>query len=126
MRNRFYQSRELLDEIRTPHLLHSDLWEGNVLLDKDTLEITAIIDGDRAMFGDMDFEFSSPWMENPALREGHGSVIHTPSLPGHSKRRQLYQMFYCLWEAYVWYAEYNDSGLYESKKRQLLQQITCF
>lgn len=49
LRHQFYKSRELLDEIRTPHLLHTDLWEGNVLLDRDTLEIAAIIDSDRAM-----------------------------------------------------------------------------
>ena len=53
LRHQFYKSRELLDEIRTPHLLHTDLWEGNVLLNTDTLEIAAIIDSDRAMYGDI-------------------------------------------------------------------------
>ena len=41
IRHQFEKSRELLDEIRTPHLLHTDLWEGNVLLNRDTLEIAA-------------------------------------------------------------------------------------
>lgn len=30
IRSVFSQNRDLLDEIRTPHLLHTDLWEGNV------------------------------------------------------------------------------------------------
>ena len=30
----FRRSRELLDQVRTPHLLHLDIWAGNVLLDR--------------------------------------------------------------------------------------------
>ena len=45
---------------------------GNVLLDRETLEILAVIDSDRAVFGDPDFEFAAPWMEDPALRRGYG------------------------------------------------------
>lgn len=51
---KFYQNKALLDEIKESHLLHTDLWEGNVLLDNETLEIAAIIDCDRAVFGDVD------------------------------------------------------------------------
>ena len=66
----FRRSRELLDQVRTPHLLHLDIWAGNVLLDRETLEILAVIDSDRAVFGDPDFEFAAPWMGGPALRRG--------------------------------------------------------
>lgn len=126
LRNLYYESRELLDEIKTPHFLHTDLWSGNVLLDPDTLEIAAIIDSDRAMFGDIAFEFASPWLEIPALKEGHDSVLPKISLPGDARRRQLYQMFYYIWEIHVGYSEYNDTGLYEARKRQLLDCISCF
>lgn len=34
IQHQYKKSRELLDEIRTPHLLHTDLWEGNVLLNQ--------------------------------------------------------------------------------------------
>ncbi len=120
LRHQFYKSRELLDEIRTPHLLHTDLWEENVLLDRDTLEIAAIIDSDRAMYGDKDFEFSSPWMDNSILKEGYDSIIQESTNPNDVKRRKLYQMFFCLLETYVRYGEYNNPELYETHKKQEL------
>lgn len=126
VRRLFYKSRELLDEIKTPHLLHTDLWEGNVLLDADTLEIAAIIDSDRAMYGDRDFEFSSPWMKNAALREGYRSVIPETDAPNGEKRRALYRMFFFLLEAYVGYGEYNQPELYQTRKKQLMEHILCF
>ena len=126
LRHQFYKSRELLDEIRTPHLLHTDLWEGNVLLNTDTLEIAAIIDSDRAMYGDKDFEFASAWMDNLALQEGYNSIIQKSTSPNDAKRRQLYQMFFCLLEAYVGYGEYNNPELYKTRKKQLMQHTLCF
>ena len=114
--------RALLDEVRVPRLLHADLWEGNVLLDEDTLEIAAIIDGDRAVFGDPDFEFAAPWMERPALLEGYGRAPDAPS-SGRAERKRLYRMFYCLLEAYVGYAEYNDSELYADRRARLMELL---
>lgn len=113
----FEQNRDLLDQVRTPHLLHTDLWEGNVLLDRETLDIAAIIDCDRAVFGDVDFEFAASWMENPALKEGYGQ---TEQPPGREQRRQLYRLFSSLLEGYVWYAEYDNMEIYESCKEKLL------
>lgn len=126
LRYQFYKSRELLDEIKTPHLLHTDLWEGNILLNKDTLEIAAIIDSDRTMYGDKDFEFASAWMGNFSLKEGYDSIIQKSTSPNDVKRRQLYQMFFCLLEAYVGYGEYNNPELYKTRKKQLMQHILCF
>lgn len=126
LRNLYYESRNLLDEIKIPRFLHTDLWAGNVLLDPDTLEIAAIIDSDRAMFGDIALEFASPWLEIPALKEGHDSILPKSSLPGDPERRQLYQMFYYIWEIHVGYSEYNDTGLYETRKKQLLDSISRF
>lgn len=117
--SRFYQNREILDEIKVPHLLHTDLWEGNVLLDVETMEIVAIIDCDRAIFGDTDFEFSSPWMQVPSLREGYGIKLKENFSENRSKRQKLYQMFYCLLDSYVGYGEYNDRELYENNMRKL-------
>lgn len=50
-------------------------------------------------------------------------MIQRPAIPGHVKRRQLYQMFFFLLEAYVGYAEYNQPELYESRKKQLMQYV---
>lgn len=120
---KYDQNKDLLDEITKSHLLHTDLWEGNVLLDQETLEIAAIIDSDRAVFGDADFEFASSWMQNPALKEGYGSIMQESLRPERTKRRQLYQMFFSLLDAYVGYVEYNNPELYQSNRRRLLELL---
>jgi aminoglycoside phosphotransferase (APT) family kinase protein len=45
---------EPLDAIRTPRLAHGDLWTFNVLVDRSVVppRITAVLDGDRAYWGD--------------------------------------------------------------------------
>lgn len=119
----FKLNGDLLDQIKMPHLLHTDLWEGNVLLDENTLEIAAVIDCDRAVFGDVDFEFASPWMENSHLKRGYGAVMQMSLSRERVKRRRLYQMFFSLLDAYVGYCEYNNLELYENKKKRLIELL---
>ena len=45
-----------LDVVRTPTLVHTDLWEGNIFLDPDTLEIVGVVDTERAIFADPLYE----------------------------------------------------------------------
>lgn len=44
--------RPHLDEVTEPHLVHNDLWPGNVLLDPATGEVFGVVDFERALFGD--------------------------------------------------------------------------
>lgn len=119
----YYENKKLLDEIHIPHLLHTDVWEGNVLLDEASHEIAAIIDGDRAVFGDIDFEFSAPWMEDPALTEGYGLNAEVSACEKRQKRRELYHLFYLLLEAYVGVGEYNNAEQYKESKKKVLEII---
>lgn len=119
----FRRGRALLDQIQTPHLLHLDLWAGNVLLDRDSLEILALIDSDRAVFGDPDFEFAAPWMEDPDLRRGYGFPEIAPGDRERLERRRLYQAFYLALDAYVGLGEYNNPGLYRDRKAELLRTL---
>ncbi|MGC4939495.1 phosphotransferase family protein [Kribbella sp. DT2] len=48
---------ELLDTVRTPRLIHFDLWDGNILVDGG--RISGLIDGERAFWGDPVAEFVS-------------------------------------------------------------------
>lgn len=124
MINRLYKENGyILDEITIPHLLHTDLWEGNVLLREDTHEIAAIIDGDRAVWGDIDFEFSSSWMQNAILKEGYGLKSDEGFDENRKKRILLYQLFYALLEAYVGAAEYNDYGQYRVNRQKAFEII---
>jgi aminoglycoside phosphotransferase (APT) family kinase protein len=45
-----------LDVVTVPTLVHTDLWEGNVFLDPETLEIVGVIDTERAIFADPLYE----------------------------------------------------------------------
>ncbi|MFC0623554.1 phosphotransferase family protein [Kribbella deserti] len=48
---------DLLDTVRTPVLVHFDLWEGNILVENGRL--TGLVDGERAFWGDPVAEFVS-------------------------------------------------------------------
>jgi aminoglycoside phosphotransferase (APT) family kinase protein len=51
----------VLDEVTTPALVHFDLWDGNILVESGSagLRIGALIDGERAFWGDPLAEFVS-------------------------------------------------------------------
>lgn len=117
----YEDSRELLDEITTPHLLHTDLWEGNVLLNPEKNKVAAVIDGDRAVFGDIDFEFAAPWMDSPALLRGYGKDKQDSKDLKRLRRRELYLLYYMLIETYVGIGEYNNKEQYEQGKCKTLQ-----
>jgi aminoglycoside phosphotransferase (APT) family kinase protein len=48
---------ELLDAVKTPRLIHFDLWDGNILVEDG--RITGLVDGERAFWGDPVAEFVS-------------------------------------------------------------------
>jgi aminoglycoside phosphotransferase (APT) family kinase protein len=52
----------VLDDVQTPALLHFDLWDGNVLVDKDVdgaWRLTGLVDGERYLYGDPLLDFVS-------------------------------------------------------------------
>ena len=50
-----------LDEVTVPSLVHWDLWDTNVFVDPDTLQVVGVIDFERALWGDplMEAQFLS-------------------------------------------------------------------
>jgi fructosamine-3-kinase len=56
-----YAHQDLLDEVTTPVLVHFDLWDGNILVDRvdGRATVTGLIDGERAFWGDPVAEFVS-------------------------------------------------------------------
>ncbi len=118
LRRRFTAGGPALDEIRTPRLLHTDIWEGNVLLTEDAREIAAIIDGDRAVYGDIDFEFASDWCA--CLAPLCGWEPAQAGTPARQERIALYRLYYALLEAYVEAAEYNNPEFFREKRDAVL------
>lgn len=64
-------------------------------------------------------------MGNPALKEGYGPMMQKALTPDRAKCRQLYQLFFCLLDAYVGYGEYNNLELYKNSKRQLMELLNA-
>ncbi|MDC7289950.1 aminoglycoside phosphotransferase family protein [Blautia schinkii] len=118
----FTANQQLLDEIRVPRLLHTDVWSGNVIFSREngTLRIKMIIDGDRAVFGDEDFEWAAPWMNIPELFRGACLPDEGFYEEKRVMRRRIYLLFYCLLECYVGIGEYNDLDLYRKKREEAL------
>jgi len=44
--------REVLAAVKAPSLVHKDLWQGNIFVDPDTVQIRGIVDFERAVYGD--------------------------------------------------------------------------
>lgn len=121
----FTEAVPYLDEIHTPGLVHTDLWLGNVLMSTDTPrpEFAAIIDADRALWGDVDFEFSSiHWMlEEEAFWKGYGRKL---SMDENSRiRRGIYHLLSRLWNGYVFLKEYNQPEQAEEERQLALAQM---
>lgn len=113
-----------LDEIETPRLVHTDLWEGNILLDPSKKSrIVAVIDADRAIFGDPDYELSCPWLLNQGFLKGYEEDRHSFFHEAYNSekrvtRRKLYVLMFRLFEGYVGLSEYNNRELYENSLKE--------
>ncbi len=115
----------ILDEIQTPSLVHTDLWKGNILIrsDSEEPEFAAIIDADRAIWGDPDLEFSSiQWTyTEPTFWEGYGQTLSMDS--SSRTRRTVYTLLLCLFNAYVYMQEYNQHEKAHEEKMRVLNQL---
>jgi fructosamine-3-kinase len=82
----------VLDEVTQPRLLHWDLWNGNVFV-KDGM-ITAIIDWERALWGDELMEFYFRYHEDsPGFHQGYGMPTDSPN---QRVRKKLYDLYFDL------------------------------
>jgi len=121
----FDTNAALYAEIDTPRLVHADLWAGNVLVRptgaNGEAELAAIIDADRAIFGDVDFEFASPWMINEAFLKGYGERGEMEA--DRSIRIDTYKLIYYLIDTYVWKIQYDNDEEHETNKRRMLEML---
>lgn len=118
----FNRHMPMLNRIETPQLIHADLWEGNVLVHND--EVAAVIDGDRALFGDMEFEMASGWMINDAFIEGYGRAPATDT--DSITRRKLYSLQFSLLDTYFCFGEYNNVEGSDANRDSTLKTLSEF
>lgn len=113
-----------LDALTEPHLAHCDLWAGNILIQTvgDRYSVCAIIDGDRAMFGDPALDIATGWLTTPEFLEGYGRN-ETPD-ENAAARNRVYTLFFTLQDAYIWKIEYDREDIFEENLRRLDEILT--
>lgn len=118
-----FDDTSAFDLIRQACMVHTDLWEGNVLVDKKDgkWQVAAIIDVDRAIFGDKDMEFNSAWIINHDFLRGYGRRLDSSSES--IFRRNAYDLLGSFMYAYVWLVQYENMDRYESAKRRGLSVL---
>lgn len=116
----------ILDEITVPHLCHCDLWFGNILVTpEEHPKFAAVIDADRAMWGDPELDFFIiSWTEkSAAFWKGYGKALEAKD---NSKiRRLIYTLMWALFDSYVYHNQYNaPESAAQTKQRALDQMYT--
>jgi aminoglycoside phosphotransferase (APT) family kinase protein len=81
-----------LDEIRTPCLVHWDLWDGNIFVNPETRQITGLIDFERALWAEplMEANFGALG-KNPSFLEGYG--VEMLATKNQKIRHVLYDLY---------------------------------
>ena len=92
IRRRVQHASPALDELETPHLVHWDLWDGNLFIDPLSHHLSGIIDFERALWGDplMEVGFASAQADTPFM---HGYGLRMLDTPGQQLRRTLYSVY---------------------------------
>ncbi len=113
--------KDALSEIRRPTLCHGDLWGGNVLVKQadDGWHLAAIIDMDRSLYGDIDFDLGCPWFR-------HKDLFNEPKNSKNRRIRQaIYDMMFFIYEAHVWYLQYDNKKHADNSRRIVLQKASA-
>ncbi|MGC5165593.1 phosphotransferase family protein [Luteimicrobium sp. DT211] len=104
VREAVVRGEHALARVTTPRLVHGDLWAGNVLVDPATLEVTGVIDGERALFGDPLFDLMAadamgtggipaPYLEGYRAAGGTLAEPRTPAAEDEALRLRLYRLY---------------------------------
>jgi aminoglycoside phosphotransferase (APT) family kinase protein len=119
-RELFKDNFYILDEVKTPYMVHTDLWQGNILLKSCSgrLHIAGIIDLDRTIFGDKYWDLVNPWMINDSFIKGYRE--ETPKTENHEKRCSLYKLLNGFFASYVCLIEYDDANWFNREKSNAL------
>lgn len=117
------QRKTALSALPEPRLAHCDLWAGNILVRQNNgrYSVCAIIDGDRAMFGDPALDIATGWISTPEFLEGYGE--DSPQDENAQTRSQVYALFFALQDAYIWKIEYELEDIFAENLRRLAEML---
>lgn len=119
----FRDSTGLFDIKEKPSLVHTDLWDANILVRKaeNTWEIAAVIDADRAIFADREYELATPWLVGEDFMRGYGVPLDM-TREG-CLRREAYNLLGNFFAAYVFKVQYDDMPSYEACKEAAFNSL---
>lgn len=105
-----------------PSLVHNDLWAPNILVRQHDGRwgIAALIDADRAMYADPEFEFVL-WENEPHFMTGYGKPLDMTAEG--TRKRKFYSVALNLFGAYVYKVQYNQDTEYQMVKKAALEAI---
>lgn len=86
------RSTDALDEVRSPRLVHWDVWDPNVFVDPASLRVVGIIDFERVLWADplMEAQFVAKRADDELIA-AYGSPLF--EAPGAARRRRLYDLY---------------------------------
>ncbi|GIP27498.1 hypothetical protein J23TS9_26280 [Paenibacillus sp. J23TS9] len=122
----FRDNRSLFDDITVPSLVHNDLWDPNVLVSRDEdgeLHIAALIDADRAVYADREYEFIV-YENQPDFLKGYGYELSMEVRP--RARRVAYQVMMAFLCAFVYEVQIVKPDNADWCKQNGLQQLKAF
>lgn len=120
----FEQNKALFDQIKQPVLVHNDLWAANVLVHgkQGEMSIAAVIDGDRSMFADREYEAILN-TDSATFHAGYSRPLE--SSPEGQARRLAYRLLSSYFNAYVHQHQVDqpeDGRIFEERTLDLLEK----
>ena len=118
-----FAQQVIFDQITQPRLVHADLWEGNVLVQEHNgrWQVAALIDIDKAIFGDPALEFAFPTLLNDDFLRGYGRGADNSS--DATFRRNAYRLLYSFMYTYIWHAQFDDEDKAQAAKQDGLAAL---
>ena len=110
---------DVLDEVTEPCFVHWDLWDPNVFVEPNTLEVVGVIDFERALWGDplMEGQFFSK-IGDATFLDAYG--VPMLSTPGAVRRRLLYDLYlFVVMVVEVAYRQYPTDDIDRFAREQL-------
>ena len=115
----------LANSVTEATLVHTDMGPGNILArtDAEPPVFGALIDPDRGMWGDVEFDFCRiQWMLCDDFIAGYGRDVRVCDAET-LRRRELCWLLRCCFDTYVWEAEYNVHEYMLAGKREIRQML---
>lgn len=115
--------RDVLNVVELPSLLHKDLWAGNIFVDRDTAQITGLVDFERAIYGDVLMEpVCGLLLKNKAFMEAYWG--RSELTQGEQIRVEMYKVYlFLIMVIECSYRKYQNHDIEKWSRMQLKESF---